>query len=337
MGQLGVASTPASVAGVWQRPALQSVPAGQLLPHAPQLEGFSCVLTQTLPQRTRPVMQPVVASAPASMPASVVGVVQRPATQLCPVAHALPQAPQCAVLTLVSTQNMSQSVRPDGHTTPPSVLITVPMHAPLLHVWPGKHARLHPPQLLVSRVTSTQALPHSICPLGQRGPMSMGGASMGATSGGGGGASKGVPSGGGGASKGVPSGGGGGASKGVPSGGGGGASGGTPPSVSPVEHRPMTHMRPAGHARPQPPQWSTLVFGLTQALPHGISPGPQLPSGVTPSKGVPSGGEPRSTGTTSNVFIEAVPSEHELSAATRRNGRAERRMMAASLSCFLRH
>ena len=140
------------------------------MPHIPQLLEFSCRLTQTPPQNEKPAAQVSVTS---GAPASGDGDAQRPATQLCPLAQPFPQAPQWEALTLVSTQNMPQSVRPDGHT-PPSMPVTAPAHVPPPHVCPGKHARPQPPQLLVSRETSTQAPPHAICPLGQRGPASPG-------------------------------------------------------------------------------------------------------------------------------------------------------------------
>ncbi len=78
-----------------QAPAEHTRPAGQVVPHAPQLRGSMRRSTQVPPQRDCPVGQ--IAR-------------QVPAVHDCPVGHALPQRPQLRGSLRVSVQLAPQRV-----------------------------------------------------------------------------------------------------------------------------------------------------------------------------------------------------------------------------------
>ena len=67
-------------------------------------------------------------------------VVQVPALQTCPAAHALPHAPQLATSTLVSLHVPLQLVRPPHENS----------QLPPLQTWPPVHEVPHVPQLSLS-------------------------------------------------------------------------------------------------------------------------------------------------------------------------------------------
>jgi hypothetical protein len=86
---------------------------------------------------------------------------QRPWTQLAPVMHRLPQAPQLVgsvprLRQMFRFGSGSQSVSPCEHP-----------HWPLVHVSPSAHRASHRPQLSSSVARSTQAAPQRDAPPGQ--------------------------------------------------------------------------------------------------------------------------------------------------------------------------
>lgn len=83
-------------------PPTHACPEAHARPQVPQLFTSSPRLTQTEPQRTRPIVH-----ASATMHA--------PLKQAWPIAQAMPQPPQLLGSPCVSTQNPPQLVRPVGH------------------------------------------------------------------------------------------------------------------------------------------------------------------------------------------------------------------------------
>jgi hypothetical protein len=182
-----------------QVPARQAAPAGQTLPHAPQLALSVCSFTHALPHwvRLAPGVQngahapceqraPPAAVAPQTFPQApqLVGLEARsahwplqsvgrapavhphaPFTHCCPPVHARPQAPQLPALVVVSTQAPLQLVVPGAHIvaqTPPEQTLLVPVQAVP-----------QAPQLVGLDRRSTQVVPHKVCPTtGQIGPAS---------------------------------------------------------------------------------------------------------------------------------------------------------------------
>lgn len=72
------------------------------------------------------------------------GQLQLPFVQTWPPAHATPQAPQFALLALVSTQAPPQLVKLPA---PPSAMVVQPaLHAPWLQTWPAVHLTPQAPQ-----------------------------------------------------------------------------------------------------------------------------------------------------------------------------------------------
>ncbi len=70
--------------------------------------------------------------------------------------HLVPQAPQLALLVLVSTHTPPQSLRPVGQE-----------QEPLEQIFPPEHLVPQAPQLLESLLVLTQAPPHTVWPEGQ--------------------------------------------------------------------------------------------------------------------------------------------------------------------------
>jgi hypothetical protein len=120
-----------------QVPPTQASPAGQSLPHPPQLPSLVARSTQLPLQMLWPLGQVVP---------------QWPAEHAWPLVQATPQPPQLAPSVLVSTQASPQRVRPVGQLAP---------HLPLTQNWPLGQALPQLPQLLLSPCSSTQAVPHS--------------------------------------------------------------------------------------------------------------------------------------------------------------------------------
>lgn len=78
---------------------------------------------------------------------------QWPEAQIWPAAHAVPQPPQLAGSTLVSTQLWPHKVVP---------VPQVVMHPPIEHTWPVEHALPHLPQLAGSLESVEQTAPHRL-------------------------------------------------------------------------------------------------------------------------------------------------------------------------------
>jgi hypothetical protein len=122
------------------------------LPHIPQLLTLLLVSTQLI---VAPLVQIV--------PGAGQSILHAPITHICPIGHAVPQAPQFNESAWVSTHAAPQSVRSIGQ---PQV--------PLLQPCPAGHALPHVPQLLVSACRSTHVPPQLSVPATQRGPLSIG-------------------------------------------------------------------------------------------------------------------------------------------------------------------
>jgi hypothetical protein len=91
---------------VAQRPIAQTVPAGQVVPQAPQLARSVSSTTQTPPHAVCPVGQEVW---------------HIPATHTWPVPHAMPHTPQFSRSLCTSTQRRPQATVPPPHINPTSM------------------------------------------------------------------------------------------------------------------------------------------------------------------------------------------------------------------------
>jgi hypothetical protein len=138
-----------------QAPAMHAWPAGQLLPHIPQLALSVMVSAQ---EATPIAVQRV-------CPEGHAGGWQTPIAQVSPAAQAVPQAPQLAVLVARSKHIGAgavgaQSVCPVGH-------IRGATQAPAVHDWPAGQALSQRPQWLLSVLVLTQPPPQSVWPVMQ--------------------------------------------------------------------------------------------------------------------------------------------------------------------------
>lgn len=163
--------------GQLQAPARQAKPGLQTLPQVPQFKGSLLTVTHLLPQVVWPV-----------------GQTQAPPTQACPEVHARLHAPQLVMSVLLFTHAEPQRVSPPAqdraqlpfeHTSfDAHLLAQLPQfsgsacvlrqallhccfggeqpHAPAMQLLPGPQVTPHTPQLFVSVVVSTQALPHFV-------------------------------------------------------------------------------------------------------------------------------------------------------------------------------
>jgi len=140
--------------GQLQVPSVHVAPAGQALPHEPQLAALVCRSTQVIMPPPNP---PVHAVSPVAQPP-----VQAPFTHELPGPQRLPQAPQLLGAELRSTQMLLHVPRPPPHAQVPEMqLAPVPqtlahvpqfegstdtsVHAPLQSVWPEAHETVHAP------------------------------------------------------------------------------------------------------------------------------------------------------------------------------------------------
>src|SRR5579863_193431 len=110
-------------------PALQTWPAPQAFPHAPQSAALLVRSTQT----------PLHAVCPA-------GQAQAPFAQMAPMPHVAPQAPQFAGSVFVFVQRPRQAVSP---------MVQLPAQWAALHTWPALHTLPHAPQSFGLLATST--------------------------------------------------------------------------------------------------------------------------------------------------------------------------------------
>jgi hypothetical protein len=114
-------------------PSLQTSPAAQTFPQAPQLTGSEVASTQALPHSIPPL-----------------GHAHAPPLQSAPVGQAFPQAPQLAGSDMVST-----------HLSPHAASPPEQAHAPFVQLDPGEHAASHDPQCAGSAFVSTHLpVPH---------------------------------------------------------------------------------------------------------------------------------------------------------------------------------
>jgi hypothetical protein len=139
----------------WQAPDVHTTP------HAPQLRGSVCVLTQ------EPLQQVPEHALPPQ--------VQRPDWQVSPLGHALPHAPQFIGSFRLTQEPLLQHRPPPGgqathlfHIPPVPQQMPPPgghtAQEPLQHLLPAGHGLLHRPQLLSSNKHSTQEPLQQCCP-----------------------------------------------------------------------------------------------------------------------------------------------------------------------------
>ncbi len=160
IGQLVVGGKhvmPASLTGLVQVLLMQNgCPAGQTLPHAPQLNGLLVVSTQ----KGTPLIGQLVKGGVHVMPASLTGLVHVPLMQNgCPVGQTLPHAPQLRGSLLVTVQKgiplIGQLVVGGKHVMPASLTRLVHMLL-MQNGWPDGQTLPHAPQLVGSLVVSRQ-------------------------------------------------------------------------------------------------------------------------------------------------------------------------------------
>lgn len=180
-----------SLVVLMQVPLQHCWPAPQVTPQAPQLAAV-VIETQAPEQHAEPPVHlapaphmqvPPTHISPGLQVGEQVAATQRPAVQVWPAGHAIPQLPQLAALDWVSTHAPPQQARPIVHAgmVPQWQRASAPhispaahageqppaTHVPEEHVWPAAHAFPHAPQLLVLVRASTQVVPQQVCPVGQ--------------------------------------------------------------------------------------------------------------------------------------------------------------------------
>ncbi len=130
---------------------MHGVPAGQRLPHVPQLFGSVAASTHDVPHCVRGGMHTTTT-------------VHVPAAQLLPVGHTFPHEPQLLLSTCVSAQNRLVPASPvlePMHVVSPVAQSSE--HAPAEHTWPAGQARPHMPQLNRSVAVIVHSPPHATC------------------------------------------------------------------------------------------------------------------------------------------------------------------------------